>query len=147
VAGTFYFVGSSFYGMRDFREDKTYVTTEWFVILGIPLFPFCSYRLKYIGPGKPPPFPLVGTSETFRVYEKTRPNLRQVLCVYGFVVSLFAWIALVIYASAKVVPVLWEKPSLSWIPVTACLAPAFLPWLLRIRAKRRLRASNHTTPT
>jgi len=38
-------MGSAFIGRSGQREDGSYVTTEWFTILWIPIFPVCRYRL------------------------------------------------------------------------------------------------------
>jgi hypothetical protein len=38
-------MGSALIGRRDQREDGSYVTTEWFTILWLPVFPVCQYRL------------------------------------------------------------------------------------------------------
>lgn len=46
--------GSAFIGRKEIREDGSYLTTEWFVILAIPIFPVCRYRLVK-NPGFIPP--------------------------------------------------------------------------------------------
>jgi hypothetical protein len=37
--------GSTLIGRTDRRDDGSYVATEWFTILWIPIFPVCRYRL------------------------------------------------------------------------------------------------------
>jgi hypothetical protein len=37
--------GSRFIGKSDFHGDASYLTTEWFCMLWIPLFPVCNYRV------------------------------------------------------------------------------------------------------
>lgn len=39
-------IGGKYYGHRDRWPDGSYIATEWFVILWIPIFPIRSYRLK-----------------------------------------------------------------------------------------------------
>lgn len=38
-------MGSVLIGKSDSRDDRSYLTTEWFTILWIPIFPVCRYRL------------------------------------------------------------------------------------------------------
>jgi hypothetical protein len=38
-------IGSMLIGRSDGRDDGSYCTTEWFVILFLPIFPVCRYRV------------------------------------------------------------------------------------------------------
>jgi hypothetical protein len=42
-------IGSTLYGKFDPSSDGSYITTEWFTILFIPIFPVCSYRVIKTG--------------------------------------------------------------------------------------------------
>ncbi len=42
-------IGTKFYGQRDFSPDGSYITTEWFVFIYIPLIPLKSLRVRYQG--------------------------------------------------------------------------------------------------
>src|ERR1700735_2585051 len=74
-------IGTTLLGARDFRADGTYNTTEWVTFLFVPLVPLRGLRILPVD--KPYLRPL-GASWEFRTIEKGRPNLRQVLSVYGW---------------------------------------------------------------
>jgi hypothetical protein len=38
-------IGTTYYGRSDVRPDGSYVATEWFVILLLPIYPLSTYRL------------------------------------------------------------------------------------------------------
>jgi hypothetical protein len=42
--------GTKYYGKRDLGEMGSYTTTEWVVLLYIPIFPISSYRVIPIAP-------------------------------------------------------------------------------------------------
>jgi hypothetical protein len=41
-------IGKAYYGKRDFAENGSYITTEWFVFLFVPIFPLGSFRVKLL---------------------------------------------------------------------------------------------------
>jgi hypothetical protein len=41
-------IGTMFFGASDRQQDGSYVTTEWFVFVGIPLVPLRSDRVRYV---------------------------------------------------------------------------------------------------
>lgn len=41
--------GTTYYGSRDFHEDGSYITTEWFILIYIPIFPLGSFRVLPVG--------------------------------------------------------------------------------------------------
>ncbi|HEY1525889.1 MAG TPA: hypothetical protein VGH51_06585 [Candidatus Angelobacter sp.] len=125
---TFNGIGTTFYGARDFALDGTYTTTEWFTFVYIPVIPLRSLRIRDVKGGKN--F-VVYASQQYAVYSKGRPNLKQVLSIYGWCAAIVACISL---AS---VPGIGKVP---FRPLIAVLAVAFLPWILRRRARRRLLA-------
>lgn len=71
-------IGTSFIGERDKRPDGSYVTTEFFVV-GIPLFPLRSFRVRPLGDMK---VFLNTTSQDFEV-TPVPLNWRQVINVYA----------------------------------------------------------------
>jgi hypothetical protein len=83
VARSFNGFGTSIYGKRDFLADGSYVTTKWVVLFWIPILPLNSMRIREVG-GKGKSSGLPGWSANYTVYSKGRPNLQQVLYVYGF---------------------------------------------------------------
>lgn len=42
---TFNRIGTKYYGKRDLKEDGSFITTEWFVIIDIPIIPLGSFRV------------------------------------------------------------------------------------------------------
>jgi hypothetical protein len=39
-------IGTNFYGKTDVRDDKSYVTVKWFVILLLPIYPIECLRVR-----------------------------------------------------------------------------------------------------
>lgn len=136
MAYTFNGTGTTFYGQRDFRSDGSFVTTEWVSFLYFPLFPFRSLRVRYQGPAERR-FPIgFGSAASYAVYEKTPPNRKQVLCVYGY--ALFS-VGCVFSTVMLCVSTKDAALALSLLFV-GCLLPVPVPWILRYYAKRKLRA-------
>ena len=42
-------IGTTYYGASDRQPDGSFVTTEWFILLGVPLIPLRSLRACYLG--------------------------------------------------------------------------------------------------
>jgi hypothetical protein len=123
VAYSFRGVGAMHYGKRDFRPDGSYVTTLWAIFLYLPVFPIHSKRLRPTGEVK---YFSMRPVRTIAESEKTKPNLKQVLCVYSW----FA-IELVCYFGAALTKSWWFA-----VPGMLLLG---LPWLLRKRAIDRMK--------
>lgn len=51
MAFTFNGIGTKFYGKRDVGPDGSYVMTEWFVLIYLPIFPLRSLRVLPEGGG------------------------------------------------------------------------------------------------
>ena len=92
MAYTIHGVGTTFYGKRDFRADGTYLTTEWAVLFHLPMLPLRSLRVRDLGVGRLPSEPGLAPAPLYRVCESTRPNWKQVVCVYGYVAFIFYWV-------------------------------------------------------
>jgi hypothetical protein len=133
MAYTFNGIGTTFYGKRDFRGDGSYLTTEWVSFVYFPLFPLRSLRVRYQGPAEPR-FPIgVTTAESYAVFEKTAPHLKQVLCIYGYTLFVVGWMLAVIMICVSTKD---PTPALVFLFV-GCLLPVPIPWLLRYYARRR----------
>jgi hypothetical protein len=136
--GTFTFngIGTTFYGQRDFRSDGSFLTTEWASFLYFPLFPFRSLRVRYQGLAERG-FPIgVGWSESYAVYEKTSPNRKQVLCVYGYALFVVGWMLslFMLCVSTK------EAALALTLFFIGFLLPVPIPWILRYYARRKMYA-------
>lgn len=42
-------IGTTYFGASDREPDGSFVTTEWFILLGVPLIPLRSLRACYLG--------------------------------------------------------------------------------------------------
>ncbi len=138
-------IGTEFIGERDFAPDGSYVTTEWFVFLAIPVFPIRSLRViqvpDFSGSAFTLSYPVQTIRESFQVLETSAPCLKQVLSVYGFVFFLAAW-----YTSACWFAIKNRFSEGLLIPYVAIMLglPWGLPWLLRRRAKARVGQTSYS---
>jgi hypothetical protein len=119
---TFRGVGTCNYGSRDFRPDGSYVTTQWFVFLHLPIIPLKSERILPVG--KNWGFLLLG-SRRYQVLERVPLNIFQIFMVYGW----FATAALAFWLAYQFG--MWPL----WIPGILMF---FLPEILRKRAIREM---------
>ena len=70
-------MGSTFIGRSEPGDEGSYVTTEWFTILWLPIFPVCRYRLIENEEAR-------GLfSREYRILEKASPRAVDVARVYG----------------------------------------------------------------
>lgn len=116
-------IGTIFYGKRDFRPDGSYVTTEWLIVLWIPILPLRSARILDIGEGEH----RLSTIRSLAYLEIEEQNLssRQVWSTYLYIVSCVASYALIFF------------------PIMGLGLPLFvvillLPTILRRRSKKRI---------
>jgi len=85
-------VGWKYYGQRDFASDGSFITTEWFVIFHIPIFPLRSYRvIKHGRESVVGPF---YQKENYSVSKPMGPDFKQVILIYIYT---FALVALTVY--------------------------------------------------
>jgi hypothetical protein len=127
--------GTRYYGMRDFRKDGTYITTEWFVILHIPVIPLRSLRVR----GRSGFSVVVFSSRSYSIYSKGSPNLKQVLFTYSYLLLIAAWIFFVCALCSKTLSTSGSNSPAVSLAVISFLLPAPLPRILRYYAKRKLR--------
>jgi hypothetical protein len=72
-------IGTMVYGERDYWPDGSFVTTEWFVLAWVPIFPLCSKRISY----KPDnPYARFDAAGGFYVYETLGVDRLQSFFVY-----------------------------------------------------------------
>lgn len=131
--------GTTFYGQRDYRADGSYITTEWVVAFCIPIIPLRSLRVRYRGPGERR-FPIgFGSGESYAVYEETVPNWRQVLGTYALIVLPICWLILIFDLGLPYFPEeLKNDKAAFFVLAVAVIVPAFVPHVLRYRAKKRV---------
>ena len=134
-ARSFKGIGTAYIGECDFHEDGSYVTTEWFIFLGLPIFPIRSHRVHRVVKGDVF-IPLVYHSEGYAHVETTRPHLGQVLRTLSFLAFvIFVSVPLVIIAALRV----HDGPYgiyLILFTLAAFLLPTLIPLCLQFRARR-----------
>jgi hypothetical protein len=90
-------MGSKFIGRSETQADGSYLTTEWFCLLWLPLFPVCNYRVVDVGGRTLIPF--VAGSRQFMIKSKHPVRLKNVAkgylitvclgCVFGVGLAFF----------------------------------------------------------
>lgn len=138
-----YGFGTEYLGQRELRPDGSYVTTEFFTVLGIPLVPLGSQRVRELGPGSFGPSVVGWTSQQQYEIRAVPTNWRQVLNVYLGAMGLLVTILLA-FASPVLLLVATDKdPDVRLtgiiLLVLAAVAIAAVVYALR-RRKARLRA-------
>jgi hypothetical protein len=117
--------GTSYVGERDFRRDYSFITTHWLILFGLPVYPFRSLRVRrYEDEPRRIRFGPVWRAN-YQIDEVMRPHLKQVLCVYAYLL-LFA--LLLAACTATKDESLWRMGFLLLLLV---------PHLMRYFAKRR----------
>ena len=119
MAFTFNGIGTTYYGQRDFGPEGSYVTTEWFVVLFVPLIPIKSLRVLDSNEWNP-------FYASYKVLSEDDPSIKQVISTYFFA---FFYIALVALAF-----VLWW----AWYYI---LLAIIAPWILVVCLREYDRSS------
>jgi hypothetical protein len=145
--------GTQYLGQRDFRPDGSYLTTTFFCLLYLPIFPIRSVRVVPDATKKDISLGFL-TKKFFIVLENRKPHLGQVLSIYACGLAV---VALTIFFFAKVDPYLKEQfPDFSggWKSIVIfaltlsppLLLAKFLQWSARQRMKSEIRDPNSPTP-
>ena len=82
-------IGTRFYGASSPRSDGSVITTKWFAIIFMPIFPLSSYRV--IRETKGDKFLIFGYSSAYSIAEKLPIQWTQVLKTYTFAIIFFVW--------------------------------------------------------
>ena len=128
-------IGTTFIGKRDFRSDGSYLTTEWFVLLFIPILPFRSLRVQETGREGS----VFYRKESYRISETTKPQLKQVLYTYGFAVLCGFWAFFMVSFGGFRDRAIEDWP-VKGVWLLAFFAPAWIPFFLRRYGRRKARA-------
>lgn len=108
--------GTQPYGKRDFLPNGSYLTTRWVALFWIPVIPLDTFRVRK----RERRF----WWTTYDVLSVSKPDMKQVSNVYGFIVGLLGLMLL-------------TRNWPAWAGWSAGLAWMCLPFLLRSRALRR----------
>jgi hypothetical protein len=130
---TLHGTGTTLYGERDYWPDGSFVTTEWAVLGWVPIFPTFSKRISYTQTS----LYAIYDASGYYVHEMTAPNLKQVLCVYGWFASLIAvFVAYGMFQDA-VTKMVGDEDRAAVLWFLALGAVVALPYSLRRWSKRR----------
>ena len=135
--------GTALYGMRERRTDESYITTEWVVLAFVPIIPIRSMRIRHPKSPDGQQFTGMGYKTSFEVFEKTAPNLKQVLAVYGFLLVVALWATLIIWIAMSIYAAL-NRSGYSDMHLYECWGfailtlwiPFLIPIFLRKKAER-----------
>ena len=116
-------------GQTDFRSDGSYVTTQWFSVLMVPLIPRASFRVlesRDLVKGK------------YQACHEVPLCLRQVFSVYLFAAFCVGWALLISFVASEF---LLDKPI--WVFLASIMlmlwVPVAISRALRRRRRRRTR--------
>ncbi len=139
MAYSYHGIGYINYGRADERADGTHVTTEWFCILFLPVWPVRRMRIK---PGEERPFPGQKMKIGYRVVEVLRLSPGTIVGTYLFTVLCLAWWSATFRFIFMRQSAYLDSQLGMWLAFLALAAAAGLPfgalWLVR-REKRRSR--------
>ena len=85
-------VGTKYYGKRDVEPDNSFITTEWIVLVYIPIIPIGSFRVQPTGESTN----MIIFSSTQYLVQRVPFNWRQIRNVYATTIGIFATISVVI---------------------------------------------------
>ena len=125
LAQTFSGFGTQLYGKRSFEPDGSFVTTLWVVLFCIPLIPLKSIRVKYVEEST---VLFGGWSQFYFRINESRPDVRQVVNVYSFIITFFI--------CANILDLIHVGSIDSYMALAALWA--CIPWSLRRLARRAL---------
>jgi hypothetical protein len=133
-------IGTTLIGRRDFCSDGSYITTQWFTLFWIPMFPMRSLRVRHKGHSSETLLSGIRWSTSYEVHEQTRPNGRQVLYIYAFVLLYILWVVSLL---ANFDPALkrFGEGGAMFLVWLAFGPPAFIPFIMRHCVRRNVRAS------
>jgi hypothetical protein len=85
-------IGSTLIGKNDVRPDGSYLTTEWFIVLFVPIFPVCRYRVSPRG------------RQSYAIHSKQPPTLRDAIKVYARTILIIGCIVVAVFVLKKLFP-------------------------------------------
>ncbi len=132
--------GTKYYGQRDFREDGSHLTTNFFCLLFVPLIPLQTIRVIPAATNSWVPF----SRNLYTVLEKSFPNPLQVGSVYlagayevGCAILLFGYIDPYLKVSYPYLANFWGEVPI--FLVTSLPLLFFVRWLRGMARNRILR--------
>ena len=111
--------GTIFYGATEAQEDKSFVTTKWFILLGFPILPLGSLRVVYHGETDTESGGDTTTIAQYTIIGKAAFALRQVLRTYFLFFSLFGF-------GVGMVALAWYLDLQGWLGVMSMIISVIL---------------------
>ncbi len=91
-------IGTTFYGKKELKNDNSYITTKWFILLLLPIFPLGSYRVKKNTDDKTRN--ILGMITEYEIIEKLPLDKKQIILwyisIYGTIIITFLILFLVV---------------------------------------------------
>jgi hypothetical protein len=87
--------GTVFYGASKRRTDGSFITTQWFTILYIPVVPIQSYRVTRLASATKNYGASITTTVNYAILEKFKLDLRQVLIVFLYLLGYIVCVSFV----------------------------------------------------
>ena len=122
-------IGTAFYGKRDFKPDGSYVTTEWLILIWIPVLPLKSLRVLYLGKGELGIFTI--SSTCYSVVASLPLDKKQILSIYAYMALVLGLYLIVVVSSSF-------GHIIQGIADSLLVGSLFLPMFLRNRARKNL---------
>lgn len=89
-------IGTTLYGKREIESDGSYISTKWFILLLLPIFPISSYRVL----PSTTKIHFLGQKTDYLRFEKVPLNKKQIiniyLLIYGFIFFVFILPAIIL---------------------------------------------------
>ena len=85
MAGSCNGIGTTYYGADDRQFDSSFVTTEWFIILFVPLIPVGSYGVRLASSANMSYGNVRQTFRTYAIIRRLPLNIKQVIKIYAIV--------------------------------------------------------------
>ena len=139
-------IGIRYIGQSDHHADGSYVTTEWFSFLYVPIVPFASFRLIHVRE-KDVDWGFYSKTH-YRIIDRLPLRWGLVARVYLFSVSYGAWLCSLVWFLYKRLDGLFD--SRGWIPLGLAVIGGWIPFailsVLRRRAVTRARRIGEKKP-
>jgi hypothetical protein len=131
-------IGTTFYGRRDYDADGSYLTTKWFVVLFVPIVPIHSRRVALVDCRTESLGPTFLSFDHRYIFhgKPTRPDLRQVIYTYSYMIFVAAWTYLVFRFLDRIASSLQNEFSPYVITFFLVSIPVLIPFALRRYARR-----------
>ena len=88
-------IGTTFYGKKELKNDKSYITTKWFIFLLLPIFPLGTYRVRKDTSDKARN--ILGLITEYEIIEKLAIDKKQVMLWYISIYGVIAIVLLILF--------------------------------------------------